>query len=214
MLIIPEALLVPISLLLLIFLSILWGRKAKTGKSDTVVHVTPTSQIPNADLVASQNSTPASQVPPAVIDYGEISIQKPTIAYYKRMALFVLLMLAGVFYPCFVSIPYYLLYFLGIFLFMFKIKMDSQVLYWYKSCCCHNIYRIMNMVSFYTGIVLIAFSLSRLAYLRVMRENSWAQMVGFFDLANIRNFAQYWPGYIFLVVLIALYILVRNTMEY
>ncbi len=66
----------------------------------------------------------------------------------------------------------------------------------------------MNLVSCYTGIVLVAYALSRLAYLRVLRENSWAQMVGFFDVANIRNFSTYWPGYIFLLVLIALYILV------
>lgn len=129
LIIIPEALLVPISLLLLIFLSILWARKSKSKQATHTIYASQQQQQPTT-MTSVEATTLQQQPQQPVIDYGEISIQKPTIAYYKRIVLFILLMLAGVFYPCFISIPYYLLYFFGIFLFTFKVKMDSHILYW------------------------------------------------------------------------------------
>jgi hypothetical protein len=183
--ILPEILLIPMSALLLTLYSILWAKKNRGLKNQQQQQQQTTGDVPTT--------------PEPVIDFGEIVIHKPTIPYYKRLVVFIFILLAGVLYPSLLSTPFYLLYFVFIGLYTFKIKIDSRVLYY-----------LMLVTSIYTAGILIAFSVSRLMYVEPMRSNFWAQLVGFFDTTDLHNFREKWPGYCFLVILIFLYIMICN----
>ena len=126
MLVIPEILLIPMSIALLIGFCILWVRKLKEPKA----------------LASNDNNRRSSRR--FTFESGNTGPTRAKITSWKRILVMLLILLAAIWHPSALAAPYLLLFYLILILFMLNVRIYSTFIYAYvcvtvspqRSSCC------------------------------------------------------------------------------